>query len=168
MLDISQFVTPEGGYHESMDYQRITFLPMALLAELRRTTSGDDPARRFGAYWHYGDTYLYKTLPDGTTSRRGDHEWPYFLEQDNDVLGYIVNRFKDPQTYSTNVFGGGGTNGAPISGPELAALSGLAGSPEPTPLLNRIVGAIAFNIVLGGISAWLSGWIASRRRPSTR
>jgi hypothetical protein len=45
---------------------------------------------------------------------------------------------------------------------------GLAGSAEPTPLLNRIVGAIAFNIVLGGISAWLSGWIASRRRPSTR
>jgi hypothetical protein len=96
VLDISQFITPEGGYHESMDYQRITFLPMALLAELRRTTSGDDPARRFTAYWHYGDTYLYKTLPDGTTSRRGDHEWPYFLAQDNDVLGYIVNRFKDP------------------------------------------------------------------------
>jgi hypothetical protein len=96
VLDISQFVTPEGGYHESMDYQRITFLPMALLAELRRTASGDDPARRFTAYGHYGDTYLYKTLPDGTTSRRGDHEWPYFLEQDNDVLGYILNRFKDP------------------------------------------------------------------------
>jgi hypothetical protein len=96
VLDISQFITPAGGYHESMDYQRITFLPMALLAELRRTTSRDDPARRFTAYWHYGDTYLYKTLPDGTTSRRGDHEWPYFLEQDNDVLGYIVNRFKDP------------------------------------------------------------------------
>jgi hypothetical protein len=96
VLDISQFVTPEGGYHESMDYQRITFLPMALLAELRRTTSGDDPARRFTVFSHYGDTYLYKTLPDGTTSRRGDHEWPYFMAQDNDVLGYIVNRFKDP------------------------------------------------------------------------
>ena len=96
VLEISQFITPEGGYHESMDYQRITFLPMALLAELRRTTSGDDPARRFSPYWHYGDTYLYKTLPDGTTSRRGDHEWPYFMAQDNDVLGYIVNRFKDP------------------------------------------------------------------------
>jgi hypothetical protein len=96
VLDISQFITPEGGYHESMDYMRITFLPMALLAELRRTTSGDDPARRFTAYWHYSDTYLFKTLPDGTTSRRGDHEWPYFLAQDNDVLGYIVNRFKDP------------------------------------------------------------------------
>jgi len=96
MLDISQFITPEGGYHESMDYMRITFLPTALLAELRRTTSGDDPARRFSAYFHYADTYLFKTLPDGTTSRRGDHEWPYFLAQDNDVLGYIVNRFKDP------------------------------------------------------------------------
>src|SRR5437016_9464200 len=76
MLDISQFITPEGGYHESMDYMRITFLPMALLAELRRTTSGDDPARRFTAYSHYADTYLFKTLPDGTTSRRGYHEWP--------------------------------------------------------------------------------------------
>jgi hypothetical protein len=96
VLEISQFVTPEGGYHESMDYQRITFLPMALLAELRRTTSGDDPARRFTVYSHYGDTYLYKTLPDGTMSRRGDNEWPYFLAQDNDVLGYTVNRFKDP------------------------------------------------------------------------
>ena len=96
VLDISQFITPQGGYHESMDYMRITFLPMALLAELRRTTSGDDPARRFTAYSHYADTYLFKTLPDGTTSRRGDNEWPYFLAQDNDVLGYIVNRFKDP------------------------------------------------------------------------
>jgi hypothetical protein len=96
ILDISQFITPEGGYHESMDYMRITYLPMALLAELRRTTSGDDPARRFTAYSHYADTYLFKTLPDGTTSRRGDNEWPYFLAQDNDVLGYIVNRFKDP------------------------------------------------------------------------
>ena len=96
ILEVSQFVTPQGGYHESMDYQRITYLPMALLAELRRTTTGDDPARRFTSYRHYGETYLYKTLPDGTTSRRGDNEWPYFLAQDNDVLGYIVNRFKDP------------------------------------------------------------------------
>ncbi len=96
VLEISQFVTPEGGYHESMDYQRITYLPMALLAELRRTATGDDPARRYTPYWHYSDTYLYKTMPDGTTSRRGDHEWPFFMAQDNDVLGYIVNRFKDP------------------------------------------------------------------------
>jgi hypothetical protein len=96
VLEVSQFVTPEGGYHESMDYQRITFLPMALLAELRRTTTGQDPARRYTSYWHYEDTYLYKTLPDGTTSRRGDHEWPFFEAQDNDVLGYVINRFKDP------------------------------------------------------------------------
>ncbi len=96
VLDVSQFITPEGGYHESMDYMRITYLPMALLAELRRTTSGDDPARRFTLYPHYIDTYLYKMLPDGTSSRRGDNEWPYFLAQDNDVLGYMINRFKDP------------------------------------------------------------------------
>jgi len=96
VLHVSQFITPLGGYHESMDYMRITYLPMALLAELRRTTGGDDPARRFTLYPHYIDTYLYKTLPDGTTSRRGDNEWPYYLAEDNDVLGYIVNRFKDP------------------------------------------------------------------------
>lgn len=96
VLDISQFITPKGGYHESMDYMRIAYLPMALLAELRRTTSGDDPARRFTLYRHYIDTYLYKMLPDGTSSRRGDNEWPYFLAQDNDVLGYMINRFKDP------------------------------------------------------------------------
>lgn len=96
VLDVSQFITPKGGYHESMDYMRIAYLPMALLAELRRTTSGDDPARRFTLYRHYIDTYLYKMLPDGTSSRRGDNEWPYFLAQDNDVLGYMVNRFKDP------------------------------------------------------------------------
>lgn len=96
VLDVSQFITPKGGYHESMDYARITYLPMALLAELRRTTSHDDPARRFTLYRHFIDTYLYKMLPDGTSSRRGDNEWPYFLAQDNDVLGYMVNRFKDP------------------------------------------------------------------------
>jgi hypothetical protein len=96
VLDISQFIAPEGGYHESMDYARITFLPMALLAELRRTTTADDPARRFSSFRHYVDTYLYKVLPNGTTSRDDDQEWPYFLAQDNDVLGYTINRFKDP------------------------------------------------------------------------
>ena len=96
ILDLSQFITPDGGYHESMDYARITFVPMALLAELRRTTTGDDPARRFTAFRHYIDTYLYKVLPDGTTARDDDQEWPYFLAQDTDVLGYIINRFKDP------------------------------------------------------------------------
>src|SRR3989442_9254358 len=38
-----------------------------------------------------------------------------------------VNRFKNPYTYMAGVYGGGGTNGAPIPGP--AAFSGLAGSP---------------------------------------
>lgn len=30
------------------------------------------------------------------------------------------------------------------------------------PMANRVVGAVALNIVLGGLSAWLSGLIASR------
>jgi hypothetical protein len=41
--------------------------------------------------------------------------------------------------------------------------------PDPAqPLLNQIVGVIAFNIVLGGLTAWFSGWIASRARSAAR
>lgn len=36
------------------------------------------------------------------------------------------------------------------------------------PMANRVVGAIALNIVLGGLAAWLSGLIASRARPAAR
>ena len=35
-----------------------------------------------------------------------------------------VNRFMNPPTYSTNSFGGGGTNGARIAGPEALSVSG--------------------------------------------
>jgi uncharacterized protein GlcG (DUF336 family) len=53
-----------------------------------------------------------------------------------------VNRFKNPSTYSTNVFGGGGTNGG-IIGP-VAALSGLAGSPGGVPLFKngKLIGGV--------------------------
>ena len=53
-----------------------------------------------------------------------------------------VNRFKNPNTYSTNVYGGGGTNGGTI-GP-VAALSGLAGSPGGVPLFKNgtLVGGV--------------------------
>jgi hypothetical protein len=70
ILDLTDFVTPDGGYHESMDYQRITYAPLALLAELRRTVSNNDPSRRYTVFHHYTDTYLYKVLPDGTTCAR--------------------------------------------------------------------------------------------------
>ncbi|HKG12654.1 MAG TPA: heparinase II/III family protein, partial [Pyrinomonadaceae bacterium] len=96
ILDLTDFVTPDGGYHESMDYQRITYAPMALLAELDRTAHGVDPALRYTVFRHYTDTYLYKALPDGTTSRLGDNEYPFMRAQDNMVLGYAVHRFKDP------------------------------------------------------------------------
>ncbi len=53
-----------------------------------------------------------------------------------------VNRFKNPGTYSTNVFGGSGTNGAPIAGVEV--LSGLAGSPGGVPLFKngKLIGGV--------------------------
>ena len=96
ILDLTDFVTPDGGYHESMDYQRITYAPLALLAELRRTVSNNDPSRRYTLFHHYTDTYLYKVLPDGTTARDDDNEFPYLQWEDNICLAYAVNRFKDP------------------------------------------------------------------------
>ena len=66
ILQVSEIVSPCGSYHESMDYMRITYVPMAMLAELQRTTTGIDPALRFGTYKSFSATYLYKLLPDGT------------------------------------------------------------------------------------------------------
>jgi hypothetical protein len=96
ILETTDLVDPEGGYHESMDYMRITFAPLALMAELRRTTTGEDPARRFGVFRNMGPTYLYKVLPDGSTARDDDNEFPQLDDLDNVVLGYAVHRFKDP------------------------------------------------------------------------
>ncbi|HEV7498848.1 MAG TPA: heparinase II/III family protein, partial [Vicinamibacteria bacterium] len=96
ILETTALVDPEGGYHESMDYMRITWAPLALMAELRRTTTGDDPARRFGVFRSMGPTYLYEVMPDGSTTRHGDDEFPHLDEVDDVVLGYAVHRFKDP------------------------------------------------------------------------
>jgi len=96
ILDLTDFITPDGGYHESMDYQRITYAPMAMIAELLRTTANSDPALRYTVFSHYTDTYLYKVLPDGTTARDDDNEFPYLQWEDNICFGYAVNRFKDP------------------------------------------------------------------------
>ena len=74
ILETTQLVTPQGSYHESMDYFRITLVPLALLAELQRTTTSVDPARRYTVFGSVGATYLYKLLPDGTPSREGDNE----------------------------------------------------------------------------------------------
>jgi hypothetical protein len=96
ILDISDIVSPEGSYHESLDYMRITWASMVLLAELQRTTTGTDPAHQFSVFRNIGNTYLYKLLPDGTPSREGDNEYPVLDSRDTAVLGYAVNRFKDP------------------------------------------------------------------------
>jgi uncharacterized protein GlcG (DUF336 family) len=61
-----------------------------------------------------------------------------------------VNRFKDPHTYNAGMFGGGGTNGEPITGLDLAALSGLAGSPGGVPLFKS-------GELVGGVGAAITG-----------
>jgi hypothetical protein len=96
VLETTNLVSPEGSYHESMDYMRITWACLTLLAELQRTTTGVDPAYRYSVFRNIGNTYLYKLLPDGTPSREGDNEYPILDLRDTSVLGYAVNRFKDP------------------------------------------------------------------------
>jgi len=96
ILETTNVVTPDGSYHESMDYMRITWASLTLIAELQRTTTSVDPAYHFPVFRNMGTTYLYKLLPDGTPSREGDNEYPILDSRDTAVLGYAVNRFKDP------------------------------------------------------------------------
>lgn len=96
VLETSDFATPDGSYHESMDYMRITWASLTLLAELQRTTTGVDPAHHYSVFRNIGNTYLYKLLPDGTPSREGDNEYPVLDARDTSVIGYSVNRFKEP------------------------------------------------------------------------
>ncbi|PYX49022.1 MAG: hypothetical protein DMG79_10200 [Acidobacteria bacterium] len=96
ILETTNVVTPDGSYHESMDYMRITWASLTLIAELERTTTGVDPAHHFPVFRNMGTTYFYKLLPDGTPSREGDNEYPVLDSRDTSVLGYAVNRFKDP------------------------------------------------------------------------
>jgi len=96
ILETTNVVSPDGSYHESMDYMRITWASMTMIAELQRTTTGVDPAYQFPVFRNMGTTYLYKLLPDGTPSREGDNEYPILDSRDTAVLGYAVNRFKDP------------------------------------------------------------------------
>jgi hypothetical protein len=96
ILETSELVDPDGAYHESTDYMRITWAPLAMMAELRRTTTGEDPALRWSVFRNMGETYLYKVLPDGTEARDDDDEFPFLDSRDDVVLGYAVHRFKDP------------------------------------------------------------------------
>ena len=96
ILETTNVVSPDGSYHESMDYMRITWASLILVAELQRTTTGVDPAHQFPVFRNMGTTYLYKLFPDGTPSREGDNEYPVLDSRDTAVLGYAVNRFKDP------------------------------------------------------------------------
>jgi len=95
VLEQTQLVNPEGAYHESTDYMRITWAPLAIMAEVRRTATGQDPADRWSVFRNMGPTYLYKVLPDGSEARDDDNEFPHLDARDNVVLGYAVHRFKD-------------------------------------------------------------------------
>ena len=73
LLEQTELVNPDGAYHESTDYMRITWAPLAMMAEVRRTTTGEDPAARWSAFRNMGTTYLYKvpTRPGSCSSERG-------------------------------------------------------------------------------------------------
>jgi hypothetical protein len=86
ILETTELVTPDGSYHESLDYMRITWACLVLLAELQRTTSGVDPAHHYSVFRNIGNTYLYKLLPDGTPSREGDNEYPVLDGRDTALL----------------------------------------------------------------------------------
>ena len=60
VLETTNVVSPQGSYHESMDYMRITWASLTLLAELQRTTTGVDPAHHYSVFRNIGNTYLYK------------------------------------------------------------------------------------------------------------
>ena len=62
-----------------------------------------------------------------------------------------VNRFKNPATFDPFAFGGGGTNGMPVSPLTLNAISGLAGSPGGVPLYQN-----GTNLI-GGVAAVVTG-----------
>ncbi len=62
-----------------------------------------------------------------------------------------INHFKDPHTFDPLAFGGGGTNGAPITPLALSALSGLAGSPGGVPLYDTN------GMLIGGVGAAVTG-----------
>jgi hypothetical protein len=96
ILEQTELVDPDGAYHESTDYMRITWAPLAMMAEIRRTATGQDPALRWSVFRNMGPTYLYKVLPDGTMAKDDDNEYPHMDSRDNVVLGYAVHRFKDP------------------------------------------------------------------------
>jgi uncharacterized protein GlcG (DUF336 family) len=61
-----------------------------------------------------------------------------------------VNRFKDPATYDPLAFGGGGTNGSPVTPLSLSAISGLAGSPGGVPLYRG-------GTLIGGVGVVITG-----------
>ena len=61
-----------------------------------------------------------------------------------------VNRFKDPHSFSPVAFGGGGTNGAPVTPLALSAISGLAGSPGGVPLYKN-------GHLIGGVGVAVTG-----------
>lgn len=44
--------------------------------------------------------------------------------------------------------------------------AGSAAPGDSLPLASRVIAAVAFNVVLGGVSAWLSSWLAGRSRPA--
>lgn len=95
VMEQMQFVVPDGSYHESMDYMRHTYVPLAMISEMRRSLIGQDVAEQISTFANIGTSYVYKLLPDGTLSREGDCEFAFITGLDPMALGYAVHRFQD-------------------------------------------------------------------------
>ena len=80
-----------------MDYMRITWASLTLLAELQRTTTGVDPAQSlFRLSATLAIPISTSCCPTEHPRVKGTTNIRFSIMRDTAVLGYAVNRFKDP------------------------------------------------------------------------
>ena len=97
ILETTDFATPEGSYHESMDYMRITW---ASPDSACRTCSAPRPAsiRRITIpCFATSATHISTScFPMELLRAKATMSIPILDARDTSVIGYAVNRFKDP------------------------------------------------------------------------
>jgi hypothetical protein len=77
ILDLTNFITPMAVTTNRWTTSGSPYAPLRCWPNYAAPVGNNDPARRYTLFHHYTDTYLYKVLPDGTTARDDDNEFPY-------------------------------------------------------------------------------------------